>query len=70
MATSEKTQWNKLDVEKSSAAVQKAVQAVEDAFTGLSAAVAASAKKKGILPDGKSVKVLQARGGGYIFAFG
>jgi hypothetical protein len=65
----DKTQWTKLDVEKSTKAVQSAVGDVEAAFAGLAAAITATAKKKGVLPDGQQVKVLQARGGGYIFAY-
>lgn len=69
MATGEKTQWNKLDVDNSGPAIQKAVASVNDALDALAAAITTSAKKKGMLPDGKQVRVLQARGGGYIFAY-
>lgn len=68
MATSEKTQWNKLDENAASPPVKKALAAFYAAKADLESAISKGAKAKGLVPDGKVVRVMEGRGGGVIFA--
>ena len=62
MAEKQKTVWNKFNPTTASPPVKKAFNAYLEGKAGLEAAIAKSAKSKGLVEDGQVVRFIDHRG--------